>query len=222
MPDVDIDAVAPQIFFGAFFNSAQICAATKRLYVHQDIYEALRDKLVALARSATVDDGSKPGTMFGPIQNERQYRRVLGLLEDARSNGLTLLQGRDVPKGKGYFIPITIVDDPPEKSRVVVEEAFGPILPMLRFRDTDDVIARANDTPYGLTASVWSNDIERAQAIARRLETGTVWINQILTLTPRTPTAGSKQSGIGVEGGLAGLLEFTQLKTIFVPKSLTR
>jgi acyl-CoA reductase-like NAD-dependent aldehyde dehydrogenase len=147
------------------------------------------------------------------------YRRVLELLDDAKSHGLTLLQGRSVPEGPGYFVPITIVDNPPENSRVVTEEAFGPVLPLLKFSDIDDVVNRANNTPYGLTASVWSNDIERAQAIAPRLETGTVWINQLLTLTPRTPAAGAKQSGIGVESGLAGLLEFTQTKTIYIPTS---
>lgn len=216
-PDVDIAKVAQQIFFGAFYNTAQVCVATKRLYIHDDIYDALRDQLHAIARHVRVGDGSEPGVMFGPVQNEVQYRRVRALIDEARAAGLTLLEGGAVPN-QGYFIPLTLVDNPPEDSRVVVEEAFGPILPLLRFTDTDDVIARANNSDYGLAGAVWSGDVDRAVEVARRLETGTVWINTNLQSTPNTPLAGQKQSGFGVENGISGLLEFTQPKVIHVPK----
>jgi acyl-CoA reductase-like NAD-dependent aldehyde dehydrogenase len=218
LPDVDLDEVAAKIFFGAFANSAQICVATKRLYVHEDVYDGLRDRLVAIARSTKVGDGAEQGTGLGPIQNRRQYERVVQLLEDAKAQGLTLHQGGDVP-ASGYFIPITIVDNPPEGSRVVQEEAFGPILPMLRFSDVEDVIARANDSPYGLAGAVWSKDVDRAVDIARRLETGTVWINQNLNLRPDTPFAGHKQSGFGVENGLEGLLEYMAPQSVYVARS---
>lgn len=219
LPDVDVDAVAEQIFFGAFYNSAQVCVATKRLYVHEAIYDALRDRLHALAEQAKVGDGLEQGNGFGPIQNATQFARVKELLESARADGLTLLQGGAVPD-KGYFIPLTIVDNPPEDSRVVQEEAFGPILPMMRWSDLDEVVARANDTNYGLAGAVWSADIDQAVRIAHRLETGTVWINQNLQNTPFTPLAGHKQSGFGVENGIAGLMEFTQPKAIFIPKDV--
>jgi acyl-CoA reductase-like NAD-dependent aldehyde dehydrogenase len=147
-----------------------------------------------------------------------QYERVLNLLEDARAKGLTLLQGKAVPQD-GYFIPITLVDNPPKDARVVKEEAFGPILPLLSFKDVDDVVRRANDTEYGLAGAIWSKDVDKAVEIAHRLETGTVWINQNLQATPMTPLAGAKQSGFGVENGLAGLLEFTQTKAIYIPKA---
>ena len=140
------------------------------------------------------------------------------LMEDAKRTGLTLLQGSEIPEGEGYFVPVTIVDDPPEDSRVVQEEAFGPILPMLKFEDVEDVIARANDSEYGLAGAVWSKDIDRAVEIAERMETGTVWINQNLQMAPNQPFAGHKQSGFGVENGMEGLLEYMVPQTISIAR----
>jgi acyl-CoA reductase-like NAD-dependent aldehyde dehydrogenase len=218
LPDVDPAKVAGPLFAGAFGNTAQICVATKRLYVHNDIYDDVRDRLVAMAKAAEVGDGSEQGIQFGPIQNKAQFERVKELLQSARDAGLTLHQA-DPIKSDGYFIPFTIVDNPPEDSRVVREEAFGPILPMMRFTDLDEVIGRANATEYGLAGAVWSGDIARAAEVAARLDTGTVWINQNLQMTPLTPLAGAKQSGFGAENGLYGLKEFTQLKAVYIPKS---
>jgi acyl-CoA reductase-like NAD-dependent aldehyde dehydrogenase len=217
MPDVDLDEVAQKIFFGAFFNTAQICVATKRLYVHEAVYDGLRDRLAAIAAAVKVGDGAEQGIVLGPIQNKRQYDRVMNLLDDAKANDLTLIQGGPVPEG-GYFVPVTIVDNPPEDSRVVQEEAFGPILPMLKFADIDEVIDRANDSDYGLAGAVWSKDIDQAMAIARRMETGTVWINQNLNLRPDTAFAGRKNSGIGVENGMEGLLEYMAPQAVYVAK----
>ncbi len=218
LPDVDLDEVAQKIFFGAFFNSAQICVATKRLYVHEDVYDGLRDRLLGIARAVKVGDGGEQGTVLGPIQNRRQYDRVMDLLNDARAKNLTLLHGADIPEGKGYFVPVTIVDNPPEDERVVQEEAFGPILPMLKFKDVDDVIDRANASDYGLAGAVWSKDVDKAVDIARKLETGTVWINQNLNLRPDTPFAGHKQSGSGVENGMEGLLEYMVPQAVYVAR----
>lgn len=218
LSDVDVDAVAAQLFEGAFHNTAQVCVATKRLFIHADIYDKLRDRLHQLAKELPVGDGAQQGNRYGPVQNEPQYRRVLALLDDARANGLTLLEGGSVPE-QGFFVPLTLVDNPPDDSRVVVEEAFGPVLPLLKFTDIDDVVARANDTEYGLAGAVWSADIAAATAIAHRLDTGTVWINQNLQSTPFTPLAGAKQSGFGQENGLPGLLEFTRPKALFIPKA---
>jgi acyl-CoA reductase-like NAD-dependent aldehyde dehydrogenase len=218
LPDVNLDEVAQKIFFGAFFNTSQICVATKRLYVHEDVYDGLRDRLVAIAKATKVGDGAEQGTGLGPIQNVRQYERVLDLLADAKARNLTLLQGGDVPSGGGYFIPITIVDNPPEAERVVQEEAFGPILPMLKFSSVDEVIDRANDSPYGLAGAVWSKDVDKAVDVARRLETGTVWVNQNLNIRPDMPFAGHKQSGFGVENGMEGLLEFMAPQALYVAR----
>lgn len=218
MPDVDLDEVAEKIFFGAFFNTAQICVATKRLYVHHSIYDALRDRLAAIARQVKVGAGTQQGTVLGPIQNKRQFDRVMGLLDDARATGLTLITGADVPDNGGYFVPVTIVDNPPEDSRVVQEEAFGPILPMLKFTEVEDVIARANASEYGLAGAVWSKDTDKALTIARQIETGTVWINQNLVLRPDAPFGGHKHSGLGVENGMEGLLEYLQPQTVYLAR----
>lgn len=218
LADVDPAKVAAPLFAGAFGNTSQICVATKRLYVHDEIYDDVRDRLVAMVRAAEVGDGSEQGIQFGPIQNRAQFERVKDLLQSAKDAGLTLHQA-DPIDSDGYFIPFTIVDNPPEDSRVVREEAFGPILPMMRFKEIDEVIQRANDTEYGLAGAVWSGDLAKAQEVASRLDTGTVWINQNLQMTPHTPLAGAKQSGFGAENGLYGLKEFTQLKAVYIPKS---
>lgn len=216
LPDADVDAVAARIFYGAFFNSAQICIATKRLYIHESIYDKMRDKLHEIAKATKVGDGSEQGTDLGPIQNQRQYERVTSLIDDARSEGLVLLEGSAVPAA-GYFVPVTLVDNPPEDSRVVREEAFGPVLPLLKFNNIDEVVARANDSEYGLAGAVWSSDIPKAREVARRLETGTVWINQNLMLRPDVPFAGHKQSGFGVENGVEGLLEYMVPQAVYYP-----
>jgi acyl-CoA reductase-like NAD-dependent aldehyde dehydrogenase len=218
LPDVDVAEVAPKLFFGSFYNSAQVCIATKRLYIHDNIYDEMLGAFHRLAQEAVVGDGAQQGVQYGPVQNRAQYDRVRGLIEGARAEGLTLLQGADVPEGDGYFIPITLVDNPPENAAVVTEEAFGPILPLLRFSDIDDVVARANNCDYGLAGAVWSKDIDAAVAVADRMETGTVWINDNFQNGPHIPFAGAKQSGFGVENGAEGLREFTFPKVIFVPK----
>lgn len=218
LPDVDVAEVAEKIFFGAFFNTAQICVATKRLYVHESIYDQLRDHLAAIAKAVKVGDGTEQGTVLGPIQNKRQYDRVQNLLEDARRNDLTMITGADIPDNGGYFIPVTIVDNPPESSRVVQEEAFGPVLPMLKFADIDDVINRANDSEYGLAGAIWTKDTDKALELAREMETGTIWINQNLNLRPDTPFAGHKASGFGTENGMDGLLEFTVPQSVYLAR----
>lgn len=214
LPDVDPKAIAPALFWGAFFNSAQVCVAAKRVYIHEDIYDAVAHELVEFAKTVTVGDGSQQGIDLGPVQNKMQFEKVKSILSDSKEQGHRFLIGGELAGGKGYFIPISIVDNPPEDSRVVVEEAFGPVLPLLKFNDIEDVVKRANDTLTGLAGSVWSSDPKKAREIAERLETGTVWINEILYFSPDAPFSGHKQSGLGAEHGLEGLLEFTNTQTI--------
>ena len=221
LPDADIDAVVPDLFWAAFRNSGQICLATKRLYVHADIYDRFRDALVAFAATIRVGDGSQEGVELGPVQNEPQYRRVLSLIEDCRARGLAFAAGGEgvVHDGPGLFVPVTIIDNPPDDARVVVEEAFGPVLPLLRYTNIDEVVARANDSPYGLTGSVWGRDTDAARAVAERLEAGIVWVNEAQALTPDMPFGGHKQSGMGVESGLDGLLEYTASQVVSVRRA---
>lgn len=214
LPDVDPQAIAKELFWACFQNSAQFCVAAKRLYVHDDIYDEVRDALVAYARTVKMGDGSRQGTELGPIQNRMQFEKVKHLIADSRASGVDIVLGDEPIDGPGYYIPVTIVDNPPDDSRVVREEAFGPVLPMLRFHEIDDVVARANDTEYGLAASVWSGDAALARSVAARLEAGTVWINEVHVFGPHIAFGGHKQSGIGIENGLDGLAEYTNLQTI--------
>ncbi len=220
LPDVDPRKVVPELFWGAFQNNAQFCNATKRLYVHEDIYDELLKELVAYAGTQKVGDGADPDTALGPIQNAPQYEKVIEYFEDCRKNNYRFAAGGDVNReAGGWFIPVTLVDNPPEDSRIVAEEPFGPILPVLKWRDEADVIQRANDTPYGLGASVWGQDLDAVERIGSQLDAGTVWINEIHQYSPHQAFGGHKQSGIGCENSLHGLMEYTNWKTITFNKN---
>lgn len=212
LADADPKKAAPGIFQGAFRNSGQVCIAMKRLYVHESIYDAMCEELVALAKDAVVGDGLEQGTQFGPLQNRMQFEKVKDIIADAAKHG-KVLAGGTVPQ-KGYFIRPTIVRDIQDGTRLVDEEQFGPVLPVIKYSDPEDALARANASPYGLGASVWSSDLEHARTIAERMDAGTVWINKHSELAPNIPFGGAKESGIGVEMGEEGLEEFTQLQVI--------
>ena len=212
LDDAQPEAVARDVFQFAFKNSGQVCLAIKRLFVHASLYDEVCAELARLAEAAVVDDGMKQGTQYGPLQNRQQYERVRELLADAERNGKVIAGGdRD---GPGYFIRPAIVRDIAEGARLVDEEQFGPALPVMRYDDIEEVIRRANATDYGLGASVWSSDPDRAREVAMRLEAGSVWVNRHGELLPHVPFGGAKQSGIGVELGELGLAEFTQLKVV--------
>ncbi len=215
LPDAHPEAIAEKIFWAAFGNAGQICIASKRVYVHASQYQRMRDALAALARTVRVGDGADPETQVGPINNRIQYDRIRHLLADARANGYRLI-GDDAPIPKpGYFIPVTIVDNPPDDSGIVAEEQFGPIMPLLSYDNIDDVVARANASDYGLGASLWGSEAT-ARDVAARLASGTIWINETRHLSPLVPFGGMKQSGMGVEGGVAGLDEYSYVQTITV------
>lgn len=215
--DVDPAKVAPKIFGGAFMNAGQVCLAIKRVYAHESIYDKLCDELAKIANNAVVGDGLEQGTAIGPLQNKMQYEKVKGFLADAKKNG-KVIAGGDVLDRPGYFIRPTVVRDVAEGTKIVDEEQFGPVLPVIKYKDVDDAIKRANATPYGLGGSVWTTDLKRGKELAERIEAGTVWINSHIDLAPHIPFGGAKQSGIGVEFGQAGLEEFTQRQVINITR----
>lgn len=217
LDDVDVREVAQGIFNAAFFNCGQVCLAIKRAYVHDSIYDAMCDELARLAEAAVVDDGLAQGAQMGPIQNKAQYEKVKAFLESARRDG-TIVAGGEIIDRAGYFLRPTIVRDVTDGHEIVDEEQFGPILPVIRYSDIDDVVARANASPYGLGASVWSRDVDRAVTVANRIESGSVWVNQHVAIGPHIPMAGVKSSGLGVEQSEEGLAEYTQLSVINVAR----
>jgi acyl-CoA reductase-like NAD-dependent aldehyde dehydrogenase len=219
LPDADVNKIAPKIFAKAFGNSGQICAALKRLYVHDSIHDALAGKLAEMAREAVVGAGNDPATQFGPVQNRMQFDLVRSLADDARAKGGKFLTGGEPIEGQGYFFPLSVVVDVTDGVRVVDEEQFGPILPIIRYSDPEDALARANANENGLGGSVWSSDVVAATALAMRLESGTAWVNDHASISPDAPFGGAKQSGVGTEFGLYGLKEYMQLQTVRVAKN---
>jgi acyl-CoA reductase-like NAD-dependent aldehyde dehydrogenase len=217
LDDVDPVGVAPKLFVAATMNAGQLCLGAKRLYVHDSQYDRICEELGRLARESVVDDGLKQGTQMGPLQNKAQFDKAKGFLEDAKRNG-KIVAGGEVLRRKGYFIQPTIVRDISDDARLVTEEQFSPIVPVLRYSDVDDAIARANDSDYGLAGTVWAKDLDRAFRVASRIETGTVWINTFLDVSPDVSFGGAKQSGIGTELGQEGLEAFTQVRIINMVK----
>ncbi|RFU30131.1 hypothetical protein B7463_g6193, partial [Scytalidium lignicola] len=196
---VNIEEMAPKVALSALFNSGQVCIAIKRIYIHKDIYDKFRDAMVEFIKTIRVGDGLDEGSFLGPVQNSMQYTRVQGFFDEIEKEGQKVAVGGKVADSNGYFITPTIIDNPKDNSRLVVEEPFGPILPLLPWSDEDEVIDRANNTRMGLGASVWSNDLDEASRIARRLEAGTVWVNAHLELAPEFPFGGHKESDAAFE-----------------------
>ncbi|NIB42536.1 aldehyde dehydrogenase family protein [Pseudomaricurvus alkylphenolicus] len=217
LPDANVPEVIEGIFWGAFINGGQTCGALKRLYVHESQYEEVCRSLTQVTTSMPMGNGLDEDNLFGPIQNQGQFNYICELVEDARQGGASVLCGGVAPQGKGYFYPLTLVADVTDEMRLVKEEQFGPVLPILRYTDIDDVICRANDSEMGLGGSVWSSSIEQAKSVASRLECGTVWINGHGAVSPHVPFGGVKSSGIGVEFGIEGLEEYTVIQSMHIP-----
>lgn len=215
LDDADVNEVAPAIFQAATLNAGQICLAAKRVYAPTSLYNDLCDALAKLADEAVVDDGEKQGTQIGPIQNRAQFEKLKEFLADAHANGSVIAGGAPLDRD-GYFIAPTIVKDIPDDARLVREEQFGPILPILAYDSIEDAIARANDSEYGLGGTIWTSNPERAIDVALKIDSGTVWINKHLDLPFDVPFGGAKQSGFGAELGREGLEEFTQSKIVNV------
>jgi acyl-CoA reductase-like NAD-dependent aldehyde dehydrogenase len=217
LPGTDVEAHAENLFWGCFLNTGQTCAALKRLYVHDSVYDRTVTVLAELARTMPIGPGLEPGNVLGPLQNQNQFDIVKRLVDAARDGGArVVIGGEAAPELGPLFYRPTVVADIEDGAALVDEEQFGPAIPVIRYTDVDDAIRRANASEQGLAASVWSDDPEAALDVARRLQAGTVWINGHGGLNPMVPFGGTKQSGYGQEFGAAGL------KAVAAPKVISR
>ncbi|QIB64965.1 aldehyde dehydrogenase family protein [Kineobactrum salinum] len=218
LPDTNINRVIEGVFWGAFINGGQTCGALKRLYVHESQYEEVCRALTEIATGMPMGDGLDDNNLFGPVQNQVQFNYVRELVDEARERGARVLCGGEARDGKGFFYPLTLLADVTDEMRIVKEEQFGPALPIIKYSEVDEAVARANDSEMGLGGSVWSGNIEQAKIVASRLECGTVWINSHGSVAPHVPFGGVKSSGIGVEFGIEGLEEYTVIQSMHVPQ----
>jgi acyl-CoA reductase-like NAD-dependent aldehyde dehydrogenase len=213
LPGTDPAAIAENLFWGAFINTGQTCAALKRLYVHDSVYEEVIEALKGVAEKMPMGNGLDEANVLGPVQNKKQFDIVSGLVEDAKSRGGRVITGGSAATELGeLFYPITLIADLKDGDPLVDEEQFGPALPIIRYSDVEDAIASANGLETGLGASVWGSDPEQAREVAARLEAGTVWINSHGGVHPMAPFGGVKASGYGLEFGVEGL------KSVAVPQ----
>ena len=214
LPGEDPATFAEGMFFGSMINSGQTCGAMKRLYVHENDLEATVEALTGFAANILMGDGMDEGSLLGPLQNERQFKRVIELVEDAKANGGTCVIGGEPMGGPNYFYPVTFVTGVSDGVRLVDEEQFGPVLPIITYTDIEDAISAANGLEFGLDASVWGSDAEETARVASRLEAGTVFVNKHAEIAPHVPFGGIKCSGLGVEFGEEGLAAYTSIKII--------
>jgi phenylacetaldehyde dehydrogenase len=217
-PNIVFDDAGPESIEGAanaiFFNHGQCCVAGSRLYVQQSRFDEVVDGVAAIAKSVKMGPGMEPGTQMGPLVSEEQFRRVSGFLESGKSDGATALAGGGRHGSRGYFIEPTVLTNTRPDMKVVREEIFGPVVVAAPFSDLDEIAAVANDSEYGLGAGIWTRDISKAHALAKKLKAGTVWINCYNVFDAALPFGGYKQSGWGREMGHEALHAYTEVKAV--------
>jgi acyl-CoA reductase-like NAD-dependent aldehyde dehydrogenase len=216
LPGTNIDPLLEKLFWGCFINAGQTCAALKRLYVHEDQYDEVVRKFADYCAKIPVGNGLDPNNLIGPIANRMQLDKVTDYVEDARKQGARIVLGGKKTAGVGYFYPLTVIADTTDEMRVVKEEQFGPVIPVVKYKTVEEAITRANSLEVGLGGSVWGNDTQEAARLAARLECGTAWVNQHGALHPMAPFGGVKSSGIGVEFNVDGLKEYTTVQVVNV------
>jgi acyl-CoA reductase-like NAD-dependent aldehyde dehydrogenase len=217
LDDADPAVVAKGIFWGGFINCGQVCAGIKRVFVPEHLHDDLVEAIVQRACSVRMGPGEEDGMQLGPVQNLPQFERVRELVAEALGSGATAVAGGGPLDRDGYFFAPTILTGVSEGIRVVDEEQFGPVMPVMSYRTLEEAIERANASMFGLSGSVWGGDLDRAAKVAEQLDCGTAFVNDHLALSPDVPFGGSKWSGIGMENGPWGLEEFTQLQAIQRP-----
>ena len=217
-PNIVFDDAGPAAIEGAanaiFFNHGQCCVAGSRLYVQRGRFEEVVDGVAQIAKSIKMGPGMEPGTQMGPLVSEEQFRRVTGFLESGRAEGATALAGGGRFGDRGYFVEPTVLTNTRPEMQVVREEIFGPVLVAAPFADLDEIAAVANDSEYGLGAGIWTRDISKAHALAKKLRAGTVWINCYNVFDAALPFGGYKQSGWGREMGHEALHAYTEVKAV--------
>jgi phenylacetaldehyde dehydrogenase len=214
LPDANVDAVIGGAAGAIFFNAGQVCAAGSRLYVHRKIFDRVIEGVGGAAQKIRLGPGLDPNTQMGPLVSREQQERVMEYIESGRSEGASVVAGGDPLSHPGFFVKPTVMADVKRTMRVVQEEIFGPVLVAQRFDDINEVAALANDTPYGLSASVWSNDLTAVHRLVPKIRAGTVWVNGHGPVDANMPFGGFKHSGIGREHGRAGIETYTELKSV--------
>jgi phenylacetaldehyde dehydrogenase len=217
LPDADLNSVIGGAANAIFFNSGQVCCAGTRLFAHKKVFDRVVEGVSAAASAIQLGPGLDPKTQMGPLVSREQQERVLGYIESGKKEGASIMVGGDTPPAApGFYVKPTVLANVRADMKVVREEIFGPVLVAQRFEDLDDIAAMANDTPYGLAASIWSNDLRAVQRLVPRIRAGTVWVNCHNFVDPNMPFGGFKQSGFGREHGRAVLDLYTELKSVCV------
>jgi phenylacetaldehyde dehydrogenase len=216
LADVDVEQAVQGVLAGAFFNQGQVCAAASRLYVHRSRYAQITEALAAAADAMKLGPGLDPSAQINPLVSARHRDTVARYIERGRAEGATLLCGGDAPELDGFYVKPTVMAGVDPHATVVREEIFGPVLAAVPFDDASDAIRMANDTPYGLTASLWTNDLKAAFNLIPEIQAGTVWVNCHIPLDPSLPFGGFKQSGIGREFGRQAIDGFTEVKSVCI------
>ncbi len=214
--DTDLDAAVEGAYFGLFFNQGQCCVAGSRLFVEEKIHGEFVEKIAAKAKGRKVGDPFARETQQGPQVDRAQFDKIMGYIESGKQEGAKLLAGGSRVGNKGFFVEPTVFDNVKDDMKIAREEIFGPVMSIIKFKDLDEVVQRANKTMYGLAAAVWTRDITKAHAIAARVRAGTVWVNCYDVFDAAAPFGGFKQSGIGRELGEYGLSAYTEVKTVTV------
>jgi aldehyde dehydrogenase (NAD+) len=223
LADADIDAAIRGATIGIFYGKGEVCAAGSRLLVDRSIRDEFIDKLAVRVKKMVPGDPMDPKTRFGAIASRKQLETVLRYIASGKQEGATLVAGgerTDIGTGKGYFVQPTVFTDVVPEMTIAREEIFGPVLAAIDFADLDEAIARANDTPYGLAAGIWTRDIKKAHYVARKLQAGTVWVNTYNIYDTAAPFGGYKQSGFGREMSAHALEHYTQIKSVWVDLNL--
>jgi phenylacetaldehyde dehydrogenase len=213
-PDVDVGAAVGGAAQAIFFNSGQVCTAGSRLFVHRKIFDKVVEGISGAANSMKLGPGLDPATQMGPLVSREQQDRVLEYIASGKAQGASVVAGGEAPQHSGYYVKPTVLVNVKPDMRVVREEIFGPVLVAQRFDDIDEIAAAANDTPYGLGASVWSNDIRTVQRLVPKIRAGTVWVNCHNMVDASMPFGGFKQSGFGREHGRVAIEMYTELKSV--------